>query len=190
MSFTPGVPFDGESLGQSKVQVRNNFGTLRSGLSNTIQPNHVDLINTGGLVPGKHVFVQMPVQTPGAANLPAALEGGLITQTVASGSELFFAHDAIATWMQMTGPVFTAQGALGKGGTTMLFGGIILKWGAVENAIQGPPYSFATQTGSDFPNNVWVMINSIGTSPSLLTLTQFNFPGLSGNPTFFIAIGN
>lgn len=121
MSFTPNIPASGQTLGNSRPQVLANFATLRTTISNATQPNHIDVNNAGA---GKHIFVQMPVQTPGAANLPAANEGGFITQTVGANSELFFVRDNVNTYYQMTGP-FTG----GTNGNTPLFGGLLLQWG-------------------------------------------------------------
>lgn len=188
MSFTAGTPFNGETLGQSKLEVRNNFSSLRATISQGSgspgpgdKPNHIDVNSAGA---GKHIFVQMPVQTAGTANLPTALEGGLITKTAAGASELFFVRDAVATYFQMTGPVFTGQGGLAKGGTTMLFGGIILKWG--QTATNGTKL-FATECGSAFPNNCFIVLSE--GSVTSITTTSFDLSGATP-PVTFIAIGN
>lgn len=124
MTFTPNIPASGETLGASRTEVLNNFASLRSTISNAVQPNHIDVNNTGA---GKHIFVQMPVQVAGAANLPAATEGGLITQTVAGKSELFYARDGVATYNQITaGDTATS----GTNRATFLPGGIRVKLGS------------------------------------------------------------
>lgn len=176
MSFTAGIPASGQSLGSSRTQVLNNFSVLRSTISNVIQPNHIDVNNTGA---GKHIFVQMPVQVSGAANLPAAQEGGLITKTASGASELFYARDAVNAYLQMTGPLFTGQGTNSVGGTTMLFGGIILKWGIGSGVT-----SFLTQCGSVFPNNCFVVVSNL--AASAVSPTGFTING----GAYFIAIGN
>lgn len=149
MTFTPNIPASGQTLGNSRLQVLNNFASLRNTISQgsgapgpSDQPNHVD-VNLSGA--GKHIFVQMPVQTPGAANLPAANEGGMITQLVSGSSELFYARDAVNTYYQMTGSVTKATN-----GATVILGGIRIQWfqASVANgaviafpvAFSAPPY--------------------------------------------------
>lgn len=189
MTFYPGIPFDGESLGQSKLEVRSNFATLRSTISNAVQPNHID-VNSAN--PGKHIFVQMPVQTSGAANLPLANEGGMITKTAVGASELFFVRDAVATYLQMTGPVFTGEGGTGNqglsnvGGTTMLFGGIILKWGSFNTSGNK---TFLAESGSAFPNACFLVIGT--NNAGIFVVAGITATGFStGNAGTFIAIGN
>lgn len=137
MSFTPGIPASGQTLGNSRLQVLNNFASLRTTISNMTQPNHIDVNNVGA---GKHIFVQMPVQTTGAANLPAANEGGLITQLVAGSSELFYVRDNVNTYYQMTGSVTT-----GNNGATVILGGIRVQWfraTAANGAVINFPVAF------------------------------------------------
>lgn len=120
MTFTANIPASGQTLGNSRLQVLNNFASLRTTISNVTQPNHIDVNNAGA---GKHIFVQMPVQTPGAANLPLANEGGLITQTVSGSTELFYVRDNVNTYLQMTGSVVT-----GNNGASVILGGIRIQW--------------------------------------------------------------
>jgi len=146
MSFTPNMPVTTQSLGTTQPLVLANFAALRSTISNAVQPNHVDVNSSGA---GKHVFVQMPVQTASAANLPAANEGGLITQTVSGNSELFYVRDNTATYTQLTkGNTFldvpTATGS------TFLPGGLILKFGKYLTGGDGATITFP---GGAFPNN-------------------------------------
>jgi len=180
MTFTPGIPTSGQTLGGSRTQILNNFANYNTVMS----VNHVAPNDSGQ---GKHAFVEMPVQSPDPATL--AGEGGLFTKTASGSSEMFFLRDAVATAYQMTGPFFSGQGALASGGTTMLFGGIILKWGLVSGA---GAKLFVTECGSAFPNNCFGVVamsqngNSIGVSS--VTTTGFTLAGL-GN-VFFIAMGN
>lgn len=192
MSFTPSIPASGQTLGNSRPQVLNNFASLRTTISNISQPNHIDVNNVGA---GKHIFVQMPVQTITAANTPAANEGGLVTRTISAASELFYLRDASATPFQMTGPLFTGQGGLSNGGTTMLFGGIILKWGRVTTALGAQNLLFATECGSAFPTACFAVMESGGATgnffPTNITDTGFTSNNAQGGTTiYFIAIGN
>ncbi len=138
MSFTANIPASGQTLGNSRLQVLNNFASLRTTISNVTQPNHTDVNNSGA---GKHIFVEMPVQTPGAANLPLANEGGLITQTVSGNSELFYVRDAVNTYFQMTGSVVKANS-----GTSVVLGGIRIQWMAI-NAADGATINFTVPFG-------------------------------------------
>ena len=143
---------------------------------------------------GKHVFVQMPVQTPGAANLPAANEGGLITRTLNGSSELYYARDAVNTYYQLTGPVvnqLNPTSTILAQGSTVLLGGIILKWGHLTS-LQLNPIPFATP----FPNNVFSVVVTPINNPQIkfsvfnITLTGFNYTADTASQYNYIAIGN
>lgn len=191
MSFTPNIPASGQTLGNSRLQVLNNFASLRTTISNVTQPNHIDVNNVGA---GKHIFVQMPVQVAGAPNLPAANEGGLITQTVAGNSELFYVRDAIATYLQMTGSVVP-----GNAGASVIFGGVRIQWiNVVANDNTNIPFPVA------FSANPWVIVgNEAGFTerdfvhPNITLPTSFllRLTRIDGNPQlnpttlYFIAIG-
>lgn len=181
MSFTPNIPASGQTLGDSRSQILNNFASLRSTLSNSVQPNHIDVNSSGA---GKHIFVQMPVQTPGASNLPASNEGGLITQTLNGNSELYYVRDNVNTYYQVSGPVSAAAN-----GYTVLFGGIIIQWGRISGPISG---TFAYPT--PFLNTVFSLVitpqSSTSLSYSLNNLTQFNVSAIGAVTLNFIAIGN
>lgn len=192
MGFTPNIPANGQTLGSSRLQVLNNFSSLRTTISNASLPNHIDVNLTGA---GKHIFVELPVQTPSPANQPAASEGGLITQTASGSSELFYARDneqsgGNPVYRQITGPVTVAQQ-----GSSVLFGGLIIKWGRVAGATSG---SVITFPGGAFPNNVY---NLLLTTKSTLSGKFVGYSALSTTsftPNFspstddlnYIAIGN
>lgn len=198
-TFTPDMPFTGQTLGNSRQQVLDNFASLRETISQGSgnpgvgdKPNHIDVNDSGA---GKHIFVEMPVQTIGAANLPSVNEGGLITLTTNGSSELYYARDAVTTGgntgrFQMTGPFVLNAGV--PNGSVVLFGGLILKWGKVQPAGGGVGI-FATP----FLNNCFgVVLTSIAGTPiagsvTAFNNTQFSFT-LDGGVTgiFYIAIGN
>lgn len=189
MTFTPFIPASGQTLGNSRMQVLNNFAALRQGISNTnsSKPNHSDVNAT---IPGEHLFVEMPVQTPGAANLPLANEGGLITQTVASispGSELFYVRDAVATYFQMTGPT-----SITTNGYTVIFGGIYLQWGVIEGGTSNANYPFPTP----FPHAVFTIYLTSEVLTGAVTYGSVNNSSFrvgsqgSGYRIYFLAIGN
>ena len=56
MSFTPNIPANGQTLGSSRDEVRDNFSSLRS----TLAENHVD-VNSAN--PGLHTYVDMLSQS-------------------------------------------------------------------------------------------------------------------------------
>jgi hypothetical protein len=188
MSFTPNIPASGQTLGNSRLQVLNNFASLRTTISNVTQPNHIDVNNSGA---GKHIFVQMPNQTPGAANLPAAGEGGLITRAILGNSELYYVRDAVNTYYQMTGPFVMNVGPPANG-SVLLFGGLIMKWGLLQNT--AGPFNFVTP----FPNNCFgVTFTPISGNQRSFAVLSFNVTQfdvtISGGPVnqaFYIALGN
>ncbi len=53
MSFDPNVPNTGQTLGQTKNPIRNNFNSLRS----TLAQDHIDVNATGA---GKHTVIHFP----------------------------------------------------------------------------------------------------------------------------------
>lgn len=183
MTFTPNIPFSGQTLGNSRTQVLNNFAVLRSTLSNPSLPNHIDVNSLGA---GKHIFVEMPVQTPSAANLPGANEGGMITQTVSGKSELFYARDNIATYFRMTGDFLAAVN-----GYTTIFGGLLFQWGTATVTTLGTSNNFPIP----FPNNLFSLVLTPITaaqyaiSISASNLTSFTVKGGNSN-AFFLALGN
>lgn len=192
MTFTPGMPFDGETLGQSKPEVRNNFTSLRQAISNTVKPNHNDVLPPSG-VPGTHLFVEMPVQVAGAANLPAANEGGLITQTVSGKSELFYVRDNVAVYTQLT----NGDTTIGASGSTYLPGGLILKYGSGPRVGVNTPVLFA---GGAFPTACLSVTCSVevgasitlSISPGTIATTGFTLrcSPAGVQPYYYIAIGN
>jgi len=207
MTFTSNIPASGQTLGNSRLQVLNNFASLREAISNgsgsgSGQPNHVDVNNNTGQGAGKHVFVQMPVQTPGAANLPLANEGGMITQTVSGKSELFYVRDNVNTYYQFTGPSLNATN-----GYTVILGGVLIQWfrataanGATitfPKAFSAPPYSIVgneiTNGGGNVPFDfVKPITGSTGTPNATFILNLITNNGTpQPNPQLinFIAIG-
>lgn len=183
MSFTPGCPFDGESLGQSKLEVRNNFASLRTTISNTSKPNHID-VNLAGA--GKHAFIQMPVQTPGAANLPLALEGGLITQTVSGSSELFYVRDAVVTYTQLT----RGNPTIAASGVTFLPGGVRIAWGQANASGGVANFTFAQPfTSEPYSIQVSAEANSPSGNQTVISIntpTNVGFQALTQTSTLLV----
>jgi hypothetical protein len=200
MTFTPNMPLPPQTLGQTQSLVLNNFASLRQGISNTAagKPNHVD-VNGGSTAAGKHIFIQMPVQTPGAPNLTLSNEVGLISQTTAGSSELYFNRDGqnnagTPRYRQMTGPTFFNQGDNSVGGTSIIFDGLVFKWGYVNLSGGSTTVSFATQCGSAFTTTCYSVILSGNTgfnasNYGTLTASSFIINGGNGYKVYFIALG-
>ncbi len=83
MTFTPGMPFDGQTLGNSKPLVRNNF----TALSNAEAVDHVPLNQTDA---GKHTGIHL---IPFSSSSPPAVSGReivLYNRDVGSNQAIFY----------------------------------------------------------------------------------------------------
>jgi hypothetical protein len=127
MSFTPGIPQVGQSLGSSRSLVLNNFASLRS----TIAVNHGDV---NGPNTGKHLQVEMPRQNP-TAPTNIANEGTLyafLSPDAGVNTDVFYKVDASVNAYQLTriidsAPNFALFGT--NPGWTFLPGALLLQWG-------------------------------------------------------------
>ena len=108
MSFTPNVPSSGQSLGNSRSQILNNFAILRS----TIAVDHVDVNDSGN---GKHKFCHL--KTQGAAPTTDANEGAIYTKTSGSNAVLFYRVTSNGQEIQLTG---NTNNAIANNGSTCL----------------------------------------------------------------------
>lgn len=191
MSFTPNIPVSGQSLGQTRDPIRNNF----TNYNNVISQDHVAPNNSGE---GKHNKSTYVAQ----GSPPATLSGEIafFGQVAASGStEVFLRRDAVATSYQLTGPASSGNGTLLSGGTTTLLGGIILKWAVINIASAGTTnYTWVAEAGSAFSTTLyaaWVLPITTGTplaSYSLFnpTITGFSINTISpGQTAQIMAIG-
>lgn len=116
MSYTLGIPADGQSLGNSKPQVRGNFTTI----FNAFAVNHVAL---DSLPQGIHKRVDLlEVSTPA----PLAGMDTLYAQATSIPlGELFYIRGGSPDVIQMTNgtPVNASSGS------TFLPGGMLMQWG-------------------------------------------------------------
>src|SRR5271170_7661803 len=110
------LPNSGQSLGITRPAINQNFSIIQ----NAFALNHYDF-NSSIAIPGKHSFVQMPVQTTPTILLG---EGALYTNTVNSTSQLFYKRDVDAADYQVTGPNLIAPS-----GYAFIPGGIVIQWG-------------------------------------------------------------
>lgn len=124
MTFTAGQPENGQSLGASKVPIRDNFTAIVADLA----VNHIG-INLADQ--GKHNFVEMPVRTTPTI---LASEGAIYTRTQESQSQLCYTNDATGNQYPLTR--IGTVGEFASFGTTpdgwvFLPGRILLQYGSV-----------------------------------------------------------
>lgn len=187
MTYTVGIPLDGQSLSNSKPQIRSNFTVINTAFS----VNHLDL---GAVDQGKHKFLQMPQQ--GSAPATAVDEGGLYAKIVSGVTSLFWRQQNNGAEIRLTGvtPVALANGY------STLPGGIIVQWGSISTVAVTTPVLFAT-SNINFPNNCFHVFaqtqnvniaNSIVWSVTNLSTTGFSLGTIPpfGVPFSWLAIGN
>lgn len=201
MSYTLGVPTDGQSLGNSKPQVRTNFIEI----FNKFAVNHVDFNTLPGA--GKHNFIQMPEV---ADKVTIDNEIGLYCKEAQDFSNLF--------WRQETGGADPEkdQGAIiqmtnvlplnAQQGSSFLPGGLLIQWdtgtlsggGATKDFTFARPFSLAGVAASP-----WSIVVGFGTTPGNSTTvgvetgsvdeTGFTAKGVgfgvTGSTVYYIAIG-
>jgi hypothetical protein len=121
MTFTPGIPNTGQSLGFTKDPIRNNFAVLRS----TIATNHID-VNLSGA--GKHNLAEFVEQSTSPAT--SVDECALYAKQAQSVAQLFLQKES-----QLSGASDVQMSRLDTGvkaavnGYSFLPGGVIIQWG-------------------------------------------------------------
>ncbi len=189
------VPTSGQSLGQTRDQIRNNIASLKSSLA----VNHIDLDLTGV---GKHKFMQMPAQVSAPATLSA--EGALYTKTVTSGTQLFYRNESNGTEVQLTGSSSGTDVNLATNGYAFLVGGLLVQWGIKTLSASTGTVTFAT-SNINFPNAIFnvqcTLISKAGGTSSTNTVApitgtvltnkfDFSYTGSSSYVSFYwMAIG-
>ncbi len=190
MTYTLGIPADGQSLGNSKPQVRNNF----TNIFNTFAINHVGYNATS------HSGMHSRVDLLNGPDLVSPSGTDTLYSKIAAGvGELFFIRPG-GTPIQMT----TNNPVIGVHGSSFLPGGIIVKWGSDPVASNITPITFSDTT-SAFPNNIFFVIaqpyttnvnklKDIGYATDGGTITGFNFllnqSPININNFSWIAVGN
>lgn len=187
MTFTPGIPQSGQSLGNSRTQIVDNF----TNYNDTMSQDHVAPNATGQ---GKHKLSTYVEQAADPATL--ANELAMYCKDLAGISSLFLRKESSGTVIQLSGQ----DPVLASPGSTILAGGVYIKWGT-GNSNEGPaaPANFTTFTTA-FPNNCWTVVlvasdlNYSGTHvPYNLAVNGFNGRRTSGSGNtgfYYIAIGN
>jgi hypothetical protein len=191
MTFSPNIPQTGQSLGQTRDPIRNNF----TNYSNTISQDHVGPNGgPGPTVAGKHNKSTYVVQS--ADPVTIADEIASYSKSIAGVAQLFLEPASAGTPIQMS-RLDTGVG-VGSSGFSFLPGGVIIQWKAINNVSNGTPITFPIT----FPNEVFVIIpgggTASGTQPTInfdqtsITLGGFRAAITGTQPInyYFIAIGN
>jgi hypothetical protein len=180
MTFTPGIPNTGQSLGSTQAAIRNNFANYDA----TMSVNHVAPNSSGA---GKHTIAEFVAQ--GSDPVTAASEITIYGKTVGSGTQLFVRRDNSGSVYQMTGVV----PSVGSSGYTSLPGGIIIQWGNFS----ANPGGTATSFPMTFPNNCFsitaVPVSNTARPLAVSSPTTSGFtayPQNNGTTVYYIAIGN
>jgi len=171
------VPKSGQTLGQTRDQIRNNIQALNASLEN----NHIALDN--GADTGKHKYVQMPIRSP----QNNAGEGTLYTSTVGGETQLNYITDGQGLNYQLTRTIngsytrFSTNTAYVSippnpntvsGGWTFLPGGMLLQYGLVN--IENSPGTTKVTYPVAFPS---------GTDPYTIQVTAVVTSSTSGDQT-------
>lgn len=124
MTYTTGIPQDGQSLGSSKPQVRDNFNVLATYLGT----NHVALNALNG---GMHKFLQMPEQASDPSS--GVNIGDLYTKEAQTYTNLFWKQESGgADPLRNQGAVTQMTNILPVNATvgrSFLPGGLLIVWG-------------------------------------------------------------
>ena len=152
------VPKSGQTLGQTRDQIRDNIQALNASL----ELNHVGLDQ--GAQTGKHKFIEIPVSSPN--NI--AGEGTLYTSTTGGETQLNYINDGQGNVYQLTRTIngsytrFSTNtnysGTL-SGGWTFLPGGMLLQYG------------IATSSGVALPNTVVTLPVTLTNAPYSVNCT-------------------
>lgn len=163
MSFTPGIPTVGQSLGITRDPIRNNFTTI----DDTISVNHVSMNDLPGQ--GKHKFLQMPTQgvitPPSGDPVTAVDEIGIYTKGNGAGTRTFMRQQANGDIIQMSGVTpFLADAD--RAGYTFLANGLVLVYGNASITGSSP----ITVT---YPNSFAFSLDGVSALPFSIVITQY-----------------
>lgn len=190
MTFTPGSPFDGQSLGSSKPQVRGNFANYFS----VISQDHVDPNASGQ---GKHNKSTYVSQTASPGTL--STEIAAYSKTVAGAVEWFLQRSgqmAAGPDIQLTSSSPISGGSFPSSGQTFLAGGLQLKWGTASVSAGGSSSpTFISQGLPNFPTRGLIGFASAWSNPSQFNITNVTQTSITiaspgGGSCFWFAIGN
>ena len=153
MTFTPNIPQTGQSLGQTRDAVRNNFTNYNTVMS----VNHVAPNSAGQ---GKHTFAEFIVQAQSPAT--AASEVALYSRTLNGVPQLCLQKQSQAlnaADIQMSRVDVGVTGA--TTGSTFLPGGMVMQWNDISIAVSTGSWTFPV------PYTTWVaVLGTAGTQPT------------------------
>lgn len=186
-TYTPNVPISGQSLGNSRPIINNNFQSIQS----TFDENHVDFNLSNA---GAHTHVDMLAQSTDPN--PAT---GLISQyskQVGGVTEWFMQRENSGAVFQMSNgtPVASANGQ------TFLAGGVVMKYGNVSISLSATStvvtfttpftsvvYSLQVMVTGGFSPPIWKVADG---DYSLSGFTvRYSEPYVSTGHVFWMVIG-
>ncbi len=182
------LPNTGQTLGNTRAQIKTNFDDI-------VSADDVNHYNVNDPRRGKHTFVDMPnisnVLPPISDPVTAADELAVYSKTFDSVIRLFMREQANGIAQQISGNVITNIAPLNSG-ETVLFGGVIIKWGVVGG---GGTTTFAALSLTDFPNASFGVVATIRTGggatfSASATVNAITINQGAGTTVFFIALGN
>ena len=185
MTFNPNLPNAGDDPSVSQGQLLTNFTQLGLIFGSQATADHYALEDATAALRGLHEHVTFPVVITDPDLVSPA--GSVYTKTVGGLSELYYQNNGAASEKQITGATTAAAQ-----GSTVLCGGIILKWGIFTSSTAGTVNAFVTA----FPNNCWVVVPNYGNLDEYVrsdTLTVNGFTAISHafpGTGYYVAIGN
>lgn len=189
MTFTSGVPTTGQTLGQTRDIIRNNF----TNYFNVVSQDHISPNATGEGKHNKSTYVAQTVDPVTALN-----EIAEYSKNASGIIQGFLAPSNAGTPIQMTR---LDTGALNNSnGYSFLPGGLIIQWAALSAISNNQEVTFPIA----FPTACFVVVPGGGRSASsstqptinfdqhTLTRTGFNTAIIGTQPInyYYIAIGN
>lgn len=147
MSFTGGIPQSGQSLGQTRDAIRNNF----TNYNDTIKVNHIAPNSAGA---GKHTFAEFVVQAASPATTTG--EVSVYSRAISAIPELFLQKEN-----QLVGAADIQMSRLDKGvlagatGWTFLPGGLIMQWGSTGVVNGAFTTNYIARGGISFTTNTY-----------------------------------
>lgn len=190
------LPNAGQTLGNSRSDIRGNFDTINTAFS-------VDHVEYALGDQGKHNRVTLPNQAAGSGVATGATEGMVYSrQGVNSGTtELFYKRQSIAAGtdgIPFTESIETTSPGADTDGWTYLPSGILMKWGVRNATFGGTTYNL-NGGGSLGPNFTQIMSvqatvqiagsTNIRVSASISGANSIILEANVANAAYFFAIG-
>lgn len=202
ISYNPSIPQSNDLISNSQPQILQNFGSINT----LVGIDHYSFASGSGGTPpaGEHKQITFGSTNPASPNPPGQVTVSppvLFTNTVDGAGnalpnsvpELFFYSGT----HQQGQDNYVSQ----SNGSTVLMGGIILKWGTVTGINSGTSKTF-TFPGGGFPNACWVAFGTVdqppgpysasvtGLSQTQATVSFNSTAGATSSSVFVLAIGN